>query len=381
MRDSDTDPGFAIYLHWPFCGAKCPYCDFNSHVAAEIDQRAWMKAYLSELDRYAQETSDREVTSVFFGGGTPSLMEPRVVAEVLSRVARNWSLSPSLETTLEANPTSVEAENFEGYAAAGVNRISIGIQALNDRDLASLGRLHSVSEALAALETARAKFKRVSYDLIYARQNQSLEAWKAELGRALELRPDHLSLYQLTIEQGTAFGRRHAAGRLGGLPSDALSVEMYDLTQDMCEASGLPAYEVSNHAREGEESRHNLTYWRSGDWVGIGPGAHGRLTIGGRRLGTETALAPDMWLAQPGETLREEISLEEQADEFLLMGLRLRQGVDLDAYRSRFNTSLNHERLADMANLSLIEMDGPVLRVSRDGWPVLNSILLELLRD
>jgi oxygen-independent coproporphyrinogen-3 oxidase len=375
------DPGFGIYLHWPFCGAKCPYCDFNSHVAASIDQRAWTDAYCAELDRYAQETSERKVTSVFFGGGTPSLMDPRTVSAILERIGKNWSLGGGLEITLEANPTSVEAKNFAGYAASGVNRLSIGIQALSDVDLKTLGRLHDVEEALSALDIARRQFERVNFDLIYARQDQRLDDWEAELSRALALGPDHLSLYQLTIEEGTAFGARHAAGKLRGLPGDALAVDMYFLTQQLCETAGLPAYEVSNHARPGEESRHNLTYWRSGDWVGIGPGAHGRLTLGGKRVGTETVLDPAAWLANPGESLREAIPMEEQAEEFLLMGLRLREGIDLEAYQERFDVRLKRERLVEMAELSLIEIDGPTLRLSREGWPVLNSILLELLRD
>ena len=286
MADLWEDAGFGVYVHWPFCQAKCPYCDFNSHVAASVDHDLWLEAYLAEIDAAAAMTGARDVRSVFFGGGTPSLMEPRVVGAVLDRVAARWRVSGQVEVTLEANPTSVEAARLAGYRTAGVNRVSLGVQALNDQDLRRLGRLHSAAEALTAVGVAREIFERVSFDLIYARQDQAVQDWEAELAQALALGPDHVSLYQLTIEDGTAFGDRHRRGRLPGLPDEDRAADLYDVTQSLTEAAGLPAYEVSNHARPGAEARHNLLYWESGDYAGIGPGAHGRLTLGGIRSAT-----------------------------------------------------------------------------------------------
>ncbi len=251
MAETAPDGGFGLYIHWPFCASKCPYCDFNSHVTASIDTDAWRAAYLSELDRYGAETAGRVLNAVYFGGGTPSLMEPALVGALLDRLGTHWRFANDLEVTLEANPGSVEAERFAGYRAGGVNRLSMGFQALNDADLKALGRLHSVSESSVALDIARAHFTRVNFDLIYARQDQSLTQWDTELHRALALGPDHLSLYQLTIEPGTAFGDRFARGGLRGLPEEDLAADMYFLTQDICEAAGLPAYEVSNHALSG----------------------------------------------------------------------------------------------------------------------------------
>lgn len=294
--DDWRNGGFGLYLHWPFCQSKCPYCDFNSHVAATIDQGRWQRAYLSEIRRLGAETEGRVLNSVFFGGGTPSLMEPDLVAAILETVRATWPLANDLEVTLEANPGSVEAGRFRGYRAAGVNRISMGIQALNDADLRKLGRLHTVAEARAAFDVARTTFDRVSFDLIYARQDQPLEHWRSELTEALTMAADHLSMYQLTVEDGTAFGDRFKRGKLRGLPEEELSADMYALTQDLCEAAGLPAYEVSNHARPGAESRHNLIYWRGGDYAGVGPGAHGRLTFPTGRWATEAPRAPAAWL-------------------------------------------------------------------------------------
>ena len=296
LAEDWREGGFGLYLHWPFCAAKCPYCDFNSHVAASIDQDRWAAAYLAEIGRLADETPGRVLNSIYFGGGTPSLMRADVVAAILNRAADRWTLANDVEITLEANPGSVEADRFAGYAAAGVNRVSLGVQALNDDDLRRLGRIHSADEALRALDVARATFGRVSFDLIYARQDQTLPDWQAELARALAMGPDHLSLYQLTIEPGTAFYARHQAGGLRGLPDEDLGADLYALTQEMTAAAGLPAYEVSNHAGPGGESRHNLIYWRAGDWGGLGPGAHGRLTLGGSRWATEAPLAPGAWL-------------------------------------------------------------------------------------
>ncbi|MDP5349468.1 MAG: radical SAM family heme chaperone HemW, partial [Paracoccaceae bacterium] len=267
MAEDWQQGGFAIYLHWPFCQAKCPYCDFNSHVARQIDQDRWLAAYQREIDRYALTTPGRVLTSIFFGGGTPSLMNPDVVAGVLERIRQHWPQANDLEVTLEANPGSVEAGRFKAYSQAGVNRISMGIQALNDRDLQRLGRIHSTTEAMAAFDIARSHFDRVSFDLIYARQDQTLQDWKTELKQALGMAVDHLSLYQLTIEDGTAFGDRYARGKLMGLPPDDLSADMYQATQDICEDAGFLTYEVSNHARIGAESRHNRVYWRYGDYI------------------------------------------------------------------------------------------------------------------
>ena len=329
--------GFAVYVHWPFCAAKCPYCDFNSHVRAGVDQDRWRRALVAELRAAAAETPGRTVGSVFFGGGTPSLMPPETVAAVMAAVGEEWGLAPDAEVTLEANPTSVEAGRFRGYRDAGVNRLSLGVQALDDDALRALGRRHSAAEALRALELARAVFARVSFDLIYARQGQSLADWRAELSRALALAGDHLSLYQLTIEPGTRFGELHALGRLRGLPDAELAAEMYHATQEICGAAGLPAYEVSNHARTGAEGRHNLVYWRYGDYVGVGPGAHGRLSLAGGRWATEGIRAPEAWLEAverrgSGRAAREPVSGREQAAEMLMMGLRLREGVDPRRY-------------------------------------------------
>ncbi|MEO0937390.1 MAG: radical SAM family heme chaperone HemW [Pseudomonadota bacterium] len=375
-----TEPhGFGIYIHWPFCAAKCPYCDFNSHVSASIDHTAWERAYIEEIDRLAAETPDRIVTSIFFGGGTPSLMEPRVTSRVLDQIARRWRQANDIEITLEANPTSVEAARFEDFKTAGVNRISMGIQALNNADLQKLGRLHTAEEALAAFDIARARFDRVSFDLIYARQNQSLSEWEAELRRALTYAVDHLSLYQLTVEQGTAFGDRFNAGRLRGLPSDDLSADMYDLTQDICAAHGMPSYEVSNHARDSAQSRHNLIYWRMHDYIGIGPGAHGRFTVDGIRYATETPLAPGLWLKGPRELPRHILSPEEQADELLMMGLRLKEGISHDRYAELAGRPLPSDVLQDLAEKEFLKLTDDRISVTDQGFIVLNAILERLL--
>ena len=382
MAEDWQQGGFGFYVHWPFCASKCPYCDFNSHVAAEIDESRWLRAYLREIDRYAEALPGRVLTSVFFGGGTPSLMAPETVAAILERIRQHWPVANDLEVTLEANPGSVEAGRFRGFAEAGVNRVSVGVQALNDADLTRLGRLHSVSEALAALEIARNTFERVSFDLIYARQDQTLDGWRAELHRALGFAADHLSLYQLTIEPGTAFGDRHAAGKLRGLPDEDLGAEMYLATQELCEAAGFAAYEVSNHARPGAESRHNQIYWRYGDYAGIGPGAHSRLTIGGQKHAIETALLPDAWLKAAergnGESLRRALSGREQAEEYLMMGLRMSQGIDIKRYNSLSGQPLSTEALGNLTELGMIERPGSHLRVTPQGRMVLNAVIKEL---
>ncbi|GHD98238.1 coproporphyrinogen III oxidase [Defluviimonas sp. 20V17] len=378
--------GFGLYLHWPFCASKCPYCDFNSHVAAEIDESRWTRAYLSEIERLGAETKDRILQSVFFGGGTPSLMSPDLVAAILEKVRATWPLANDLEVTLEANPTSVEAGRFRGYRSAGVSRVSMGIQALNDSDLRRLGRLHTVAEAQAAFDVARGVFDRVSFDLIYARQHQSLEDWRAELRLALSMAVDHLSLYQLTIEDGTAFGARAAAGGLRGLPEDGLAADMYQLTQELTEAAGMPGYEISNHAVDGRESRHNLIYWRCGDYVGIGPGAHGRLTLNGQRYATETRRAPQAWLEQVetcahGEADRTPLPQAEQAEELMMMSLRLREGLSLQRYAALAGRPLGDRKIAELEELGMVRRQSGQLIATARGRIVLNAVLGALQGD
>ncbi|WP_370281420.1 radical SAM family heme chaperone HemW [Pseudooceanicola sp.] len=376
--------GFGIYLHWPFCQAKCPYCDFNSHVVAAVDHDRWQRAFLAEIDRHAEMAPDRVVRSVFFGGGTPSLMPPALVEAIIDRLRARWPFANDVEITLEANPTSSEAQKFRDFARAGVNRLSLGVQALNDRDLKRLGRLHDLDQALAAFDMARETFDRVSFDLIYARQDQSLEDWRAELGRALALAVDHISLYQLTIEDGTAFGERFRHGGLRGLPSDELSAELYALTQEMAGAAGFSAYEVSNLARPGAESRHNLVYWRYGDYLGIGPGAHGRVTLGGTRVATESPRMPGAWLdaVENGRPdLRESLTREDMAEEFLLFGLRLSEGIDLNRFSSLAGHELNPKRIAMMEEIGMISRAANRIHATPEGRMVLNSVLAELMRD
>lgn len=350
-------------------------------MSAHIDHDAWLSAYLEEIDRIAAESPDHIVTSVFFGGGTPSLMEPRVTSAVLDRIAARWRQGNDVEVTLEANPTSVEADRFSAFRTAGVNRISMGIQALNNADLRRLGRLHSKEEALAAFDIARNAFDRVSFDLIYARQDQSLASWEAELTEALSLAVDHLSMYQLTIEQGTAFGDRFNAGTLRGLPSDDLSADMYELTQDICSAHGMPAYEVSNHAIPGAESRHNLIYWRMQDYAGIGPGAHGRLTSNGTRFATEAPRAPKLWLDGAREKPRVVLSPDEQAEEMVMMGLRLKEGIDPARYASLTGRSLPEKAVEDLESGGFIQIKESRITVTEQGFIVLNGILRALLGD
>jgi oxygen-independent coproporphyrinogen-3 oxidase len=377
--------GFGLYIHWPFCEAKCPYCDFNSHVSRTIDQRAWRDAYLSELERSAAETKGRVLNAVFFGGGTPSLMDPEIVADVIAAIYRLWPVANDLEITLEANPGSVEAGRFQGFRDAGINRVSMGIQALNDADLKRLGRIHNTTEALAAFDIARSTFERVSFDLIYGRQDQTLENWQQELKQALSLAIDHISLYQLTIEQGTAFGDRYAIGKLRGLPSDDLGADMYSATQEICDQMGMPSYEVSNHARDGAQSRHNLIYWRYGDYLGIGPGAHGRLTQNGNRFATECFSNPQRWLdtARHGKTEkpREQLARSDQASEFLMMGLRLKEGVNLDRYTALAGSPLPVSKITRMQDIGMVLLTGNRLTVTNQGFMVLNAILAELLSD
>lgn len=375
--------GFGLYLHWPFCRAKCPYCDFNSHVASAVDHRRWLAAYRAEIARIAAETGPRTLGSIFFGGGTPSLMPPELVAGILEAVRAAWPLAGDPEVTLEANPTSVEAERFRSFRDAGINRVSVGLQALDDNDLRRLGRRHDAAEGRAALGLAQSVFPRVSFDLIYARQHQTPAAWRAELAAALALGPEHLSLYQLTIEDGTPFAARAARGRLAGLPDEDRAAALYDITQELCDAAGLPAYEISNHARPGAECRHNLVYWRSGDFAAIGPGAHGRLTLAGRRLATEGHREPMRWLAAvetagSGESDRVALSSAEAAEEYALMGLRLPEGIDPGRLAAAGRPA-NPARAARLVELGLIECDDRRLRVAPRGRLLLDRIIAELL--
>lgn len=375
--------GFGLYLHWPFCASKCPYCDFNSHVVAEIDQSRWARAYEAEIARVGRLTKGRILNTVFFGGGTPSLMDPDLVARVLDAVRATWTTANDIEVTLEANPGSVEAGRFRGYAEAGVNRVSMGLQAMNDADLRRLGRMHTVAEARAAFGVARDCFERVSFDLIYARQHQTLAEWSAELSEALALAADHLSLYQLTVEDGTVFGARAAAGKLKGLPDDDRAADMYALTQELCDAAGLSAYEVSNHAKKGSESRHNLIYWRYGDYAGIGPGAHGRLTLDGRRWAVEAPKAPGAWLERveklgTGDGLTETLTPQDQAAEYLMMSLRLSEGSELGRYEA-LGGEIKPSTIKDLVGLGLIDEGAGRIAATPQGRIVLNGVLRELL--
>ncbi|MCV0351535.1 MULTISPECIES: radical SAM family heme chaperone HemW [unclassified Nitratireductor] len=383
----DRTPGFGIYLHWPFCAAKCPYCDFNSHVRHQpVDQERFAAAFERELATMRARTGPRTVTSIFLGGGTPSLMEPRTVGALLDAVAANWNVPDGIEVTLEANPSSVEADRFRGYRAAGVNRVSLGVQALNDRDLKFLGRLHNVEEALKAIGLARETFPRLSFDLIYARPGQSEEAWAEELRQAIGHAADHLSLYQLTIEEGTRFQLLHAAGKLD-MPDGDHAARLYEITQEVTAAHGLPAYEISNHARPGAESRHNLVYWRYGEYVGVGPGAHGRFIENGRRHVTFTEKMPETWLERVetkghGVIGGEVLTHDEEADEFLLMGLRLVEGIDLPRYEALSGRALSNSRIAVLQEEGLVEPIGNTrLRATPQGMIVLDAVVADLARE
>jgi oxygen-independent coproporphyrinogen-3 oxidase len=379
-----SDAGFGVYIHWPFCASKCPYCDFNSHVrAGGIDEARFLRAYLTELRYWAELAPGRRVTSIFFGGGTPSLMSADTVGAILDAIAEAWSVAADAEITLEANPSSVEAARFRAYRAAGVNRVSLGVQSLDDADLRALGRLHTAKEALAAVEVAQATFARCSFDMIYARPGQTLQAWRAELAQALALAGRHLSLYQLTIEPETPFAALHARGKLR-VPDGEMAHDLYELTEEMTEHAGLPAYEISNHAAPGEECRHNLTYWRYGEYAGIGPGAHGRMVVGGERHATSTERQPERWVQHveaDGHGLVESLPLSraEQADEALLMGLRLSEGLDLERLAAVSGMRPRRRAVDELLGLGLIERCGESrLRASRSGRIVLNEVVLRL---
>jgi len=381
------DPGFGIYVHWPFCLSKCPYCDFNSHVREGVDHARWRAALLAEIDHYAARTPARTVTSIFFGGGTPSLMEPATAAAAIERVAQRWSVAPDLEITLEANPSSVESARFAALAAAGVNRVSLGVQALDDRALAFLGRRHDSAEALAALAVAQRHFARVSFDLIYVRPGQSVADWRAELERAAGFGTEHLSVYQLTIEPGTRFATLAERGELD-LPDEEAQAELYEATQEILGATGLPAYEISNHARPGAECRHNLTYWRYGDYVGVGPGAHGRLTVEGAKVATRAHRAPEIWLGRveaQGHGAHEDVPVApgERRDEMLLMGLRLADGVPLSRFRAELGGDvadlIEPGKLDRLVRGGFLSVDDQSLRATAAGLQRLNAVLAGLL--
>ena len=369
----------ALYVHWPFCRSKCPYCDFNSHVRETVDDARWRAALLRELEHFAGETGGRTVASIFFGGGTPSLMAPATAAAVIDRAAALWGLADDVEVTLEANPTSVEAARFAAFRTAGVNRVSLGVQAFDDAALAALGRGHDASQARAALALAARHFPRFSFDLIYARPGQTVAAWRAELETALAHAGDHLSVYQLTIEPGTAFYARHARGDLA-LPGEATQAALYETAQAVLEAAGLPAYEVSNHARPGAECRHNLIYWRGGDYVGVGPGAHGRLSLADGRWATRTHRAPEAWLERVerhghGEHPRERIDARTTAVEALLMGLRLAEGVNRAPVAGVLDERAERRLQAD----GLLAQASDRLRVTPAGRQRLDAVLAALL--
>ncbi|WBU65758.1 radical SAM family heme chaperone HemW [Paracoccus aerodenitrificans] len=375
--------GFGLYVHWPFCASKCPYCDFNSHVATSIDHTRWAEGYRREIARVGMETKGRVLRSIFFGGGTPSLMQPDIVSAVIEAAGQEWIFANDIEISMEANPGSVDAGRFAGYAQAGVNRLSLGVQALNDDDLRRLGRMHNLAEARRAFDIAKANFARVSFDLIYARQDQDLASWRTELTEALSMAVDHLSLYQLTIEDGTVFAARHKAGKLRGLPDDDVSADMYFETQDVLAAHGMPAYEISNHAAAGSESRHNLIYWRQGDWAAIGPGAHGRITDQLQdRYATVAEPMPEAWLDRverlgSGDISAELLSQEEVATEYLLMSMRLAEGMDLTRFQAK-GGKLDEPRVSRLVSDGLVILDGDIIRATSEGCPLLNYVLREM---
>jgi oxygen-independent coproporphyrinogen-3 oxidase len=385
--NSDTGPGFGLYVHWPFCRSKCPYCDFNSHVRAAVDHRRWQAALLRELDHYGETAGERRLTSIFFGGGTPSLMEPATVAAVIDRALKLWPPAGELEVTLEANPTSVEADKFAAFAAAGVNRVSLGVQALRDADLRFLGRQHDTAGARRAVETGHRHFNRLSFDLIYARPGQTVGAWTDELTEALALAGDHLSVYQLTIEPEAAFAAAHRRGDFS-LPDEDTAAALFEATQELLAAAGLAAYEISNHARAGRSCRHNLTYWRYGDYAGIGPGAHGRLTLADTKYATRQHRAPEAWLAAVEEKghatrQRDAVAPEARREEMLMKGLRLAEGVSAARFFSETGqalaASLDPARLAQLREGGFVVLDEAGLRATAAGRQRLNAVLAQLL--
>jgi len=375
---------FGVYVHWPFCLSKCPYCDFNSHVRhAPVDEDRFVSAFAREIETTAARAPSREVSSIFLGGGTPSLMRPQTVGAILDAIGQQWRVASDVEVTLEANPTSVEATRFAAYRTAGVNRVSLGVQALDDASLQALGRLHTAREALDAVAIARRAFDRYSFDLIYARPYQTPKMWADELKLAISEAAEHLSLYQLTIEEGTPFFGLHAAGKLK-TPDEAVARELYDVTQEVCGRHGLPAYEISNHARAGAECKHNLVYWRGEEYAGIGPGAHGRLDIDGVRHAISTEKRPEAWLMRVeasghGVVSDDRLNSEECADEFLLMGLRLAEGIDPERYAELAGRPLDPRRIAILREEGAIVVDeSGRLRVTQAGFPLLDAVVADL---
>jgi putative oxygen-independent coproporphyrinogen III oxidase len=375
---------FGVYVHWPFCLSKCPYCDFNSHVRhAPVDEERFSRAFAREIETTAARTPGRQVSSIFLGGGTPSLMRPQTVGSILDAIGKHWRVAPDVEVTLEANPTSVEATRFRGYRTAGVNRVSLGVQALDDASLKALGRLHTAREALDAVAIARTAFDRYSFDLIYARPDQTPQMWADELKLAIAEAAEHLSLYQLTIEPETPFFGLHAAGKLK-TPDEATARALYDVTQEVCAQHGLPSYEISNHARAGAECKHNLVYWRGEEYAGIGPGAHGRLDLGGVRHAIATEKRPEAWLMRVeanghGVITDDRLNSEERADEFLLMGLRLAEGIDPERYAALSGRALDPRRIAVLREEGAIVVDADGrLRVTKSGFPVLDAVVADL---
>ena len=377
--------GFGIYLHWPYCESKCPYCDFNSYVEKNVNWYEWELSFLTQLGFYYQETGDRRVNSIFFGGGTPSLMNPKLVSNIINHISNLWGFEDTVEITLEANPSSVESRRFAEFKAAGVNRVSIGVQALNNKDLKKLGRLHSVQDALNAIEIGKDTFDRVSFDLIYARQDQKLQDWELELKKALTLEPDHLSLYQLTIEPNTTFGNLKEKGKLSGLPDENLGGDLYHLTNNLCYKFGLNPYEVSNYSRKNHESIHNKIYWNYGDYLGVGPGAHGRITTQKGRFATQNYYSPIKWqknaLNNAGESIRTLINGKDQADEMAMMGLRLNSGFSKERYFRLSGKKLNEKTLTFLISDNLITVENNFIKATAQGRVVLNSLILNILSD
>ena len=379
-----TKPAFGIYVHWPFCLAKCPYCDFNSHVRHKpVDQATFVSGYEREIAHMAAMAPGREVTSIFFGGGTPSLMEPETLERILAAIAKHWGISKTAEISLEANPTSVEAGRFKAYRAAGVNRVSLGVQSLRDDQLKFLGRMHNAAEAKAAIEIARDIFPRISFDLIYARPNQTLAEWEIELNEAIALAADHLSLYQLTIEQGTPFFELHKKGRFQ-IPDQDQAADLYELTADITNAHNLPAYEISNYAAEGAQCEHNLVYWRYQDYAGIGPGAHGRITTNEGKIATACERNPEKWWQKAnvdghGMNVQDLLTLEEQADELLVMNLRLREGFDPARYEALSGKPFNPEKITMLEEFGFLEtLPSGWLRATASGFLVLDAVVADL---
>jgi len=377
-------PAFGVYVHWPFCAAKCPYCDFNSHVRHNpLDQHTFADAYGAEIAHMASIAPGREVTSIFFGGGTPSLMEPSIVERILGEISKNWSIASDVEISLEANPSSVDAERFAGYRSAGVNRVSLGVQSLDDAQLKFLGRLHNAQEARQAIETARKNFERISFDLIYSRPQQTADSWQKELEEAISLAADHLSLYQLTIEQGTPFFDLHERGKFE-IPDEDCAAQLYELTQQITGSAGFETYEISNHARPGAECRHNLVYWRGQEYAGIGPGAHGRLHTNQGRLATATLKNPEAWWQQAmvkghGLETEEYLERDEHADELILMGLRLAEGFDPKRYQEIAGLPLPEDKIRFLENIGMVQqLPNGRIRTTPNGFLVLDAVVADI---